>query len=250
VHINWWTLALQAINVLVLIWLLSRFLYRPLVAAIAARQGRAEKLLADAETAKEQAFAEAEAFKARNQALTADSERLRSEARTSAEADRARLLEEARQDASRVGDDARAGIASDRAVMQKELEVRAALLAGEMAGKLVARLPPAVVQDSMARSLVDRVAAMPDVERATLLTGGPLTVLSPAPFQNGGQEQVRDALTQVLGARSEILFDEDSALIGGCELHGAHIHIRNSWRADLDDMLENLSRESGDDRHS
>src|SRR5271157_3874975 len=61
-HIDWWTLALQAVNALVLIWLLAHFLFRPVVDAIAARQKAAGQLLADAKAAK--AAAEAERDKA------------------------------------------------------------------------------------------------------------------------------------------------------------------------------------------
>lgn len=128
-HINWWTLALQAINVLILIWLLSRFLYRPVVAAIAARQAAADKLLADAAAAKALAETEATALKAKNEALAADSERLHAEVRTAAAADRARLLEAARVDAGKVGEAAQAGISVERDAMRKALEAKAAMLA-------------------------------------------------------------------------------------------------------------------------
>src|SRR5260370_24166531 len=61
-QIDWWTLGLQAVNALVLIWLLAHFLFRPVVDAIAARQKAAGQLLADAKAAK--AAAEAERDKA------------------------------------------------------------------------------------------------------------------------------------------------------------------------------------------
>jgi len=51
-RIDWWTLGLQAVNAFVLIWLLAHFLFRPVVAAIAARQKAAGQLLADAKAAK------------------------------------------------------------------------------------------------------------------------------------------------------------------------------------------------------
>ena len=44
-RIDWWTLALQAVNVLILVWLLGRFLFRPVMDAIAARQASAQALL-------------------------------------------------------------------------------------------------------------------------------------------------------------------------------------------------------------
>jgi F-type H+-transporting ATPase subunit b len=178
VHINWWTLALQAINVLVLIWLLSRFLYRP-VAAIAARQAAADALLADAAAAKAQAETEAAALKASNTALAADAERLRAEVRTAADADRVRLLQTAQTDAEKMGEAAKAGIAAERDAMRKALETQAATLAGDLAAKLVQHLPSAVIHEAMFQKLTDQLAAMLEVDRARSFDGIALTLVTP-----------------------------------------------------------------------
>jgi len=53
-----WTLALQAINVLILLYLLSRFLFRPVVAIMAERQAAATRDLDAARAAREAAAAE------------------------------------------------------------------------------------------------------------------------------------------------------------------------------------------------
>ena len=45
-HFDWWTLALQTVNVLVLIWILARFFFRPVADIVAKRQAEADKLLA------------------------------------------------------------------------------------------------------------------------------------------------------------------------------------------------------------
>ncbi len=47
--IDWWTLALQALNVLILIWLLARFFWRPVAGMIEQRRTAAQSLLSDAE---------------------------------------------------------------------------------------------------------------------------------------------------------------------------------------------------------
>ncbi len=59
-HIDWSTLALQTINVLILVWILARFLFRPLREIIAQRQAKTDAVLAEAVAARKQA-AEAEA---------------------------------------------------------------------------------------------------------------------------------------------------------------------------------------------
>src|SRR6266446_7877022 len=92
-QIDWWTLGLQAVNALVLIWLLAHFLFRPVVDAIAARQKAVGQLLADAKAAK--AAAESECDKAA--AETARLAEQRSEALKAAEAEAATAKSEERR---------------------------------------------------------------------------------------------------------------------------------------------------------
>ena len=70
-QIDWWTLALQAINALVLIWLLQHFLFRPVADIIAARRAAADQLLDDARTERDGAHAEHARASAEAEAQTA-----------------------------------------------------------------------------------------------------------------------------------------------------------------------------------
>ena len=47
--LDWFTVAAQIGNFLLLLWLLKRFLYRPILAAMAARQQRVAAALAEAQ---------------------------------------------------------------------------------------------------------------------------------------------------------------------------------------------------------
>ena len=51
-HLDPWTFALQTINVLILVWLLAHFLFRPVAAIIAARRAASDALMTDAEAAR------------------------------------------------------------------------------------------------------------------------------------------------------------------------------------------------------
>ena len=53
--IDWWTLGIQAVNVLILIWLLARFFWRPVAAIIEQRRATAQQILAEAEAKRSQA---------------------------------------------------------------------------------------------------------------------------------------------------------------------------------------------------
>ena len=53
--VDWFTVAAQALNFLVLAWLLKRFLYRPVLDAIDAREAAVARQLAEAEATAAQA---------------------------------------------------------------------------------------------------------------------------------------------------------------------------------------------------
>src|SRR5271157_4934809 len=92
---DWWTLALQTVNALVLIWILARFFFRPVVNIIAKRQNEANKILADAGAARRQAAdARADAERARAE-ISAEQDRLIAEAAAAAQKEKASLLAQA-----------------------------------------------------------------------------------------------------------------------------------------------------------
>ena len=53
--IDWWTLGIQAVNVVILVWLLARFFWRPVAAMIEQRRATAQQILTEAETKRSQA---------------------------------------------------------------------------------------------------------------------------------------------------------------------------------------------------
>jgi len=245
-HIDWWTLALQAINVLILVWLLSRFLFRPVMGAIAARQAAADALLADAQTAKDAAAAEAAALKAQNDGFAAEADRRRREMQAGIEAERARLLDQAKGEAAALAQQASAASAAERTRMKADLEEKAAALAGRIAEKLLGRLPVAGTTDILFTALLDRVRALPANDRRKLANDTPLTVATPGPVEDEARDRYVRDLEAVLPGIGIPRFAVDPALIAGFELRGPHMQVRNSWRADLDEVLAKL----GEDDHA
>ena len=65
--IDWFTVIAQIVNFLILVWLLQRFLYRPILDAIDAREKRIAAALTEAEANKEEAQKERDAFQHQNE---------------------------------------------------------------------------------------------------------------------------------------------------------------------------------------
>src|SRR5271165_3207246 len=97
--INWFTVIAQAINFLILVWLLKRFLYKPILHAIDEREKGIATQLADVEAKKTVAQKERDDFQHKNEAFDQERAALLKKAADEAEAERQRLLGEAKRDA-------------------------------------------------------------------------------------------------------------------------------------------------------
>jgi F-type H+-transporting ATPase subunit b len=165
-QVDWWTLALQTVNVLVLIWLLARFLFRPVADIVARRQQEANKLLTDAAALKqdtEQARAEMERVRA---TFVKEREQIIAEAHAAAEAARAALLAQTDDEVTKRRAQADAAIAQDRVAMEKALIDAARELSIEIARRLLQRAAPAASLDAFLPGLSQQVQALSAQERA------------------------------------------------------------------------------------
>jgi F-type H+-transporting ATPase subunit b len=246
-HIDLWTLGLQAINVLVLVWLLARFLFRPVAGMVAQRRQATAALLADAEAARAQAQAAAAEVTHQREGLAAEVDGLRAAARQDAAAERATQMAQARAEADRVRADAAAALARERSQLQAALEARACTLAVDIARRLLDRLPSGAITTALAGMLADDLAALPQAERA-LLAAAPerFEVVTAVALDAAGQAAVMAALTRALGTPPAPAFRVDPALLAGIELRGPHTRISSSWRSDLDRIAGELAAEHED----
>ena len=97
--IDWFTVVAQAINFLILVWLMKRYLYQPILKALDAREQRIAAELADADAKKAEAQAAREEFRRKNEAFDSQRAGLLSKASNDAAAEHSRLLDEVRKDA-------------------------------------------------------------------------------------------------------------------------------------------------------
>lgn len=239
--VNWWTLGLQAINVLILVWLLSWVFWRPVAKAIATRQTTAQALLDDAESAQSKADAAlAEVNKTRAE-MASERDALLAEAAAKAEAatkaalaaatEKAEaLLKTARQDREREAETLRAKTAAD-----------AAELAVEIARKLLAPLGTGKVDTTFLDLLVEAVDRMPSDDKETLLkTDGGIDLVSARELDDATKTQAATAIGTALGGQPRLNFLSDPDLIAGFEIRTAHFILRNSWQSDLSVILKDL----------
>ena len=222
-QIDWTTLVLEIINFLVLVWILKRFLYKPVMEAIAARQQRVEAKLAEARVIEDGArelqsqyqrrLADWDMEKAKARAAL-DTELLQERNRQMQALDKA-LLEERERVA--------AVTAHKQQEAQRELEVEALAHAQRFASTLLARLADPVVESRFVSLLFEDWANLPDTQveslrRAVLVDKAKATVTTAFPLSPAQRREIESALQSRLEADLVVAFDEDPNLLAGVRL--------------------------------
>jgi len=166
-QIDVWTLVFQIVNFLVLVWLLHRLLYRPVLNLLEERRRRERETLEKAEQLAAEAKAERERYEQARAELLEERWRLRELVMAETESERRRLLEEAR-----------AGLAREREAFLRELEHarRQALveLRAEVAGILegfARRLAEALRSPALDEAFFRRLLARLEQQKGALADG-------------------------------------------------------------------------------
>ena len=244
-QIDWVTVAAQLVNFLVLVWLLHRFLYRPIAKAMVRREERIKEELTAAE--REQASARAEA--ARLAAERHDLEQRREEllAQTQNEAHQLRL------ELERV---AREEVDSKRAAWQAELsEDKAAFLSSmrhhaESAMRILAEeamdeLAHADLDERIASVFIDRLETIGESDRTRLLSAiekaeGSATLESGAELSADIRRRLTRAVHELVGREVAVAYVADRDLLFGIRLRAGGQTIEWTLDSYLDRFAESL----------
>jgi F-type H+-transporting ATPase subunit b len=243
-RIDWWTLALQTVNVLILIWLLARFFFRPVMDIVAKRQREVMKLIDEAEQARHNA-AEARAKAEQERAgVAAEREQLITQEHHAAQLEKKNMLAQAEQEIRKHRDEADAAIVRSQAAAEAVVIDRAGTLAVDVAQRLLDRFRAKDLLSIFIDETCRDLHALSPQARQSLSAAAtpehPIGVVSAAPLSDAEKQRIGAALKEVFGRDLPVAFHTDPRIINGLELQGHNTSIRNSWRADLDRIRREL----------
>ena len=234
---DWWTYALQAANFAVLVWLLHRFLYRPVLKIIAARKAEIDQLYQESASAKSAAEAQLTAGTAERKKIAAERDALLSRSAAQAEEAAAARRADAARDAAALLENAKKKIALERAQALTEARRIAIDLAADVARRLLSEIPLTLRVEGWMESVEHYLAALPAEQRQGLahqLGGGsPVRVVSAWPLPDGARELWRDRLARALQCDLTVELASDPSLIAGVELYFPTAILELSWKSQL-----------------
>jgi F-type H+-transporting ATPase subunit b len=247
-ELNWSTFVLEIINFLVLVWILERLLYKPVLAVIARRRAGIEKTLADSKALQ----AEAERLKAQYECRLGDWERERQKARDALsrelEAERTRKMSELQSALEQERDKARVAEARRQADALHKMEETALLQSARFATRLLeqasgpdteARLVDLTITE-LSRLPAERVA---DLRSSFGRTSQTIMVESAFPLSDHHRKGLEQALTAIAGTERRIRYEQNSELLAGVRITIGAWMLGTDLRHELKGFIE-LAHES------
>jgi F-type H+-transporting ATPase subunit b len=221
--IDWFTVAAQIVNFLILVWLLKRFLYRPILDAIDAREKRIARELADADVKKAEAQKERDEFRHKNEEFERQRAALLSQATTEAKAERQRLLDAARLAADTLSAKRQETLTSDAHNLNQSISRRAQQEVFAIARKALSDLATADLEERMCEVFIRRLREMDPRAKAGLAESlrtatAPALVRSAFALPAEQRTAIQNALNQSFSAQIRVRFETVPDLISGIEL--------------------------------
>jgi F-type H+-transporting ATPase subunit b len=242
-NFSWWTFALQAANFLILVWLLQRFLFKPVKAIVARRKEELSRVLTEASAQKQDAERLKQEVEAQRSRIAAERQKILDQGQAQLSADRQKMLEEARAEAKKINDQALKRLDEERATASDELFERTIALATSLAERLLRELALPSIEYPFLGRVMNYLDRLSPQERARLFpkaSAGALLVTTAHALGVQEQAQWREQLAKRLGADLNITFSDDSTLIAGVEINFPHAILRFNWRDSLATALKEL----------
>jgi F-type H+-transporting ATPase subunit b len=249
--IDWFTVVAQALNFLILVWLLKRFLYKPILNALDAREKRIAAELADADAKKAEARHERDEFQRKNEEFDQQRAALLTNAVDQATAERQQLLDNARKESEALRTKWQEALRSEHQSLSEELSRRAREEVFAIARKTLTDLATTSLEEQMTDAFIRRLHELDSVERKELesafkAASTPTIIRSTFDLSSSQRRAIEGVVKDELAIHTQVQFETAPDLISGIELTANGHKIAWSigdYLASLNESVDNLLKE-------
>ncbi len=221
--IDWFTIIAQVINFLILVWLLKRFLYRPILNAIDVREKRIAKELADADATKREAQQERDEYRHKNAEFEQQRTALINKAKEEAQTERLHLLDEARQAADVLSAKRLEVLRNDAHNLNQAISHKIRQEVFAITRKVLTDLATMTLEERLADIFSRRLREMDEAAKKSIgeslkRASEPTLVRSAFDLPETQRAAIQKTLNQTFSAEINIRFETVPELISGIEL--------------------------------
>ena len=221
-HIDWFIFFSQIVNLLILMFLLKKFLFGRIIGAMDAREAKIGAVFSEAEKFRQEAQTAAEKHRNRLRELEAGYEQMLFKARQDAEAYQEQLLEKAREEVDFLKARWMEALRSERANFLQELRRLAGNQIYAVSRRVLKDLAGLNLEERIVEVLMERIEAMDAEERKKFQkpaeTGGSVMISCAFEIPPATQTRLNDVLHRFFSESIAIVYERSDDILSGCEL--------------------------------
>ncbi|VVM05927.1 ATP synthase subunit b, sodium ion specific [Methylacidimicrobium cyclopophantes] len=219
--LDWTTFSLQVINFLVLVWLLHRLLFRPVLRMVAERRAATARAWEEAERVKKEGEELRKAYENRMAIWEAEKEKARAKLLEELQAERSRLQRENDRLIQEERERARAVEAHRLAALEQAAETRALRIGTRFVSRFLHDLVTPDLEGKLVDRTVEEIERLPPEKREEIRGAiaregvEQIEIRTAFPLEQGRRDRLAKALQEVCGRELPCQFLVDSSLGAG-----------------------------------
>ena len=222
-QINWFTVIAQIINFLILVWLLKRFLYKPVLKAIDERENKIASELKDAKAKETEAKKEQAEFLKKNEKFDQQKKKLMDNAIAETNEEREKLLEDARNEAATLRSKLEKSLKAMQENLEHDIVQKTQQEVFAIAGKTLTDLASLSLEEQSVNIFIKRLSESKNEERKKLTEAfksgsNPVLVRTAFDLPIKQQTEIKNAVNEIIGTKTQFQFKTTPELISGIEL--------------------------------
>ena len=245
--ISWFTVIAQVVNFLILVWLMKRYLYKPVLNAIDEREKKIAAQLADAAAQKTAATKLQDEFKQKNEQLAQQSKALMDKAVADAGDARNKLMEAVRKDGDALRTKQEKSFQEMQEGLGREIAQKTKQEVFAISRKTLTDLASVSLEAESVNLFIRRLNELKEEEKKALAAAikpgaDPALVQSAFDLPPKQQTNIENAVKAVTGPETKFQFNTNPELISGIELSANGFKLAWSIEGYLEALEKNISQ--------
>lgn len=242
-EINWFTVIAQIINFLILVWLLKRFLYQPVLNAIDQREKKIASQLADAATKKVEAENEQNMFRQKNEVFDKERVAKMNEAREEVNSEKQRLFEEVRKESTALRSKYEDSLKQQEQEISDSLKRRTKDEVFAIAQKTLADLANANLEEQAIKVFIKKIQELNDDDNEKLKNAfdndKAITIKSAFELSANPKQELENAIEKITGHQNTFEYLSEPELVSGIEINTENYQLAWNIESYLDSLKKN-----------
>jgi F-type H+-transporting ATPase subunit b len=251
-QINWFTVIAQVLNFLLLVWLLKRFLYKPILKAIDEREEKIALQIKDAAAKETIAIMEQAEFSKKNETFDKQKKGLMDKAVAETNEERQKLLEAARNDAAELRSKLEKALNEMQENLNRDLAQKTQQEVFAIARKTLTDLASVSLEEQSANFFIKRINELKKEEKKQFIAAfksgsNPVLVKSAFDLPEKQQTEISSAVNEILGSETHFQFKTTPEIISGIELTSNGYKLAWSISEYLNSLQKSISQTSNEE---